>query len=145
MPGDIKYMDVNGDGKIDDDDMVPLSFNPTVPNLMYGFGTEVRYKNMMLQIMFKGTGRNDYYIVDPDGEFGAGGYGYIPFRAGEFGNVLSVVNDPRNRWIPYDYAVPMEIDPALAENPNAEFPRLQYGDNLNNRQVSDSGEEMHVI
>lgn len=134
MPGDIKYMDVNGDGIINDDDMVPLSRSP-FPLLMYGFGGEVRYKQLTLGVLFKGTGKTDYYIVDPGD--GATGYGYIPFRSGELGNVLSIVKDPRNRWIPRDYAIANGIDPSLAENPNAEFPRLQYGDNVNNRQMSD--------
>jgi hypothetical protein len=51
--------------------------------------------------------------------------------------VLAIVNDPANRWIPFDYALANGIDPALAENPNARFPRLQYGFNNNNSQMSD--------
>jgi hypothetical protein len=51
--------------------------------------------------------------------------------------VLTIVADPHNRWIPLDYAKANGIDPSLAENPNAIFPRLQYGDNVNNRQLSD--------
>jgi hypothetical protein len=53
------------------------------------------------------------------------------------GNVLSIVTDPANRWIPRDYALANGIDPALAENPNAIFPRLQYGYNNNNSRPSD--------
>ena len=45
MPGDIKYRDVNGDGIIDTDDRVPLSYS-TYPLLMYGFGGEFKYKNL---------------------------------------------------------------------------------------------------
>ena len=37
MPGDIKYKDVNGDGLINGDDKVPLSYSRTPP-AMYGFG-----------------------------------------------------------------------------------------------------------
>lgn len=45
LPGDIKYKDVNGDGVINSDDQVPLSYKANYPRLMYGFGGEVRWKN----------------------------------------------------------------------------------------------------
>ena len=35
-----------------------------------------------------------------------------------------------------DYAMMHGIDPAFAENPNASFPRLTYGYNANNSQLS---------
>lgn len=44
LPGDIKYKDVNGDGLINDDDVVPLSYANT-PLIQYGFAAELRYKN----------------------------------------------------------------------------------------------------
>lgn len=49
-PGDIKYKDVNGDGVITDDDQVPLFAYSGVPQFMYGFGAEVRYKNWTLNV-----------------------------------------------------------------------------------------------
>ncbi|MDR0574855.1 MAG: TonB-dependent receptor [Tannerella sp.] len=132
MPGDIKYKDVNGDGKVDATDMVPLS-NNTYPTLMYGFGGEFRYRQFTVGILFKGTGRTDFYHVGQNGN----GMGYVPFFDGRSGNVLTIVADPASRWIPMDYALANGIDPALAENPNARFPRLQYGKNPNNSQLSD--------
>ena len=126
--GDIKYKDVNGDGVIDPDDMVPLSY-PNYPRLMYGFGAELRYKQFTLGLLFKGTGNNDYYYVD--NSWASNGQGYIPFYNGETGNVLKIVADPKNRWIPASYSG----DPAT-ENPNARFPRLSYGRNENNTQLS---------
>jgi hypothetical protein len=134
-PGDIKYKDINGDGVINSDDMVFLS-DPTYPRLMYGFGGEIKYKNFTLGVLFKGTGKTDYYHVGywVDGQ--ANGAGYMPFNNGETGNVLSIINDPANRWIPMDYALANGIDPKLAENPNARFPRLTYGYNANNSQLS---------
>jgi hypothetical protein len=127
QPGDIKYKDVNGDGKIDEEDQTPISYR-NYPLLMYGFGGEFRYKNITVGVMFKGTGKTDFYY---------GGLGYVPFDGKEWGNVLTLVNDPANRWIPRDYALTLGIDPALAENPNARFPKLKYGNNENNSQTSD--------
>lgn len=131
MPGDIKYKDVNGDGVINTDDRVFLS-DPTYPRLMYGFGGEMQYKDFTLGIMLKGTGRTDFYHVG----YGGNGAGYVPFNDGKIGNVLTMVNDPANRWIPMEYALEQGIDPSLAENPNARFPRLSYGYNANNSQLS---------
>jgi TonB-linked SusC/RagA family outer membrane protein len=137
MPGDIKYRDVNGDGQINDDDKMPLSYNPT-PLLMYGFGGEFRYKDFTVGVLFKGTGKTDYYHVGYDNgdNYGINGHGYVPFYNGVTGNVLSIVKDPKNRWIPKEYAIAQGIDPSLAENPNARFPRMQYGYNSNNAQLS---------
>ncbi len=136
MPGDIKYKDVNGDGIINTDDMLYLS-DPTYPRLMYGFGGEMKYKDFTLGVLFKGTGKTDFYHVGYyHSSFGTNGAGYVPFNDGRVGNVLTMVNEPGNRWIPMDYALKNGIDPALAENPNARFPRLTYGYNANNSQLS---------
>lgn len=131
MPGDIKYKDINGDGMINSDDQVFLS-DPTYPRLMFGFGGEMKYKDFTLGVLFKGTGKTDFYHVG----YGGNGAGYVPFNNGKIGNVLTMVNDPANRWIPMEYALENGIDPALAENPNARFPRLSYGYNANNSQLS---------
>jgi TonB-linked SusC/RagA family outer membrane protein len=136
LPGDIKYKDVNGDGIINTDDRVPLS-GPTYPVIMYGFGGEIQYKAFTLGILFKGRGHTPYFHVGQDlGSDGINGMGYVPFHGGDYGNVLSIAADPKNRWIPYDYAVANGIDPALAENPDARFPRLDYQYNANNSQLS---------
>jgi len=138
-PGDIKYKDVNGDGVINSDDMVPLS-NPLYPQLMYGFGGELRYKNWTLGVLFKGTGKTEFFhvgFVHPDHEdYGVNGPGYVPFNNGRVGNVLTILNDPANRWVPRDYAEAHGMDVSKAENPNAKFPRLSYGYNSNNSQLS---------
>ena len=128
MPGDIKYRDVNGDGVINSDDEVPLSYGNQVPLLMYGFGGEINYRNFSVGLLFRGSGKRDYFM---------NGMGYIPFFNRQEGNVLTMANDPKNRWIPREYAEANGIPLQYAENPDAMFPRLQYGDNANNRRNSD--------
>ncbi|MEN5436430.1 TonB-dependent receptor [Sphingobacterium faecium] len=139
LPGDIKYKDVNGDGIIDKLDMVPLTHS-NLPLTMFGFGGEFRYKNLTLGVLFKGTGKTSFFYVGQpmsvNNETKTNGMGYMPFFEGNLGNVLSLAADPNNRWIPKDYALANGIDPALSENPNARFPRLQYGNNDNNSQLS---------
>ncbi|NLI36385.1 MAG: TonB-dependent receptor [Bacteroidales bacterium] len=136
MPGDIKYKDINGDGVINSDDQVPLSYGYSwngsysvpYPNLMYGLGFEVVYKQFSMGVLFKGTGKTDYYSM---------GYGYVPFYQGVSGNVLTQAYNPKNRWISKAYCEANGIDVKYAENPKAMYPRMEYGYNSNNSQTSD--------
>ena len=61
--GDIKYRDLNGDGRITVADMVPLGM-PTVPQIIYGFGFSVNYRGFELNARFQGqTGVS--FFIDP--------------------------------------------------------------------------------
>lgn len=61
MAGDIKYRDVNGDGKISELDMVPIGF-PTSPEINYGFGLSAGYKGFDGSFFFQGSGRQSFWI-----------------------------------------------------------------------------------
>lgn len=134
LPGDIKYKDINGDGIVDSDDQVPLSYSD-YPRFMYGFGGEFHWKKLTLGVLFKGIGNSDYYRIWPDNDGKTNNAGYMPLYSGETGNVLTIAANPKNRWIPADYNDP-SIPAELRENPNAMFPRLSYGKNNNNTQLS---------
>ncbi|GIM59345.1 SusC/RagA family TonB-linked outer membrane protein [Capnocytophaga canimorsus] len=54
-PGDIKYVDVNGDGVIDTDDRVRGVGNPAVPEIVYGFGASLKYKSFYVSAFFQGV------------------------------------------------------------------------------------------
>ncbi|WP_018626931.1 TonB-dependent receptor [Niabella aurantiaca] len=59
--GDIKYHDVNGDGKINGLDMVPIG-HPTTPEIIYGFGTSIGYKGFDLSVFFQGSARQSFWF-----------------------------------------------------------------------------------
>ncbi|MDR2954416.1 MAG: TonB-dependent receptor [Prevotella sp.] len=121
LPGDIKYKDVNGDGIIDDKDVVPIGYSHT-PSLSYGVGLDLTWKDFNFSVLFQGSGKNDFFL---------GGDGIYPFRGMQVGNILKDVSDPNDRWIPRE----ISGDPAT-ENPDAIIPRLSYGPNSNNYRNS---------
>ncbi|MBS0029884.1 SusC/RagA family TonB-linked outer membrane protein [Chitinophaga sp. 22321] len=61
--GDIKYLDVNRDGQITEADKVPIG-NPTVPEIVYGFGFSMGYKNLDISAFFQGM-ENESFWIDP--------------------------------------------------------------------------------
>lgn len=111
-PGDIKYKDLNGDGKIDNKDIACIG-RGDVPTTVYGFGFNVGYKGFIVAVMFQGIANCDREI---------GGDGISPFTL-EGSNVYAKAMD---RWTPEN------------PDPHAFYPRLGYGrtDNYNNYQYS---------
>jgi len=63
LAGDLKYRDVNGDGKVSIADFVSMGY-PSVPEIQYGFGFSVGYKNFDISAFFQGTARVSFQI-DP--------------------------------------------------------------------------------
>lgn len=120
LPGDIKYKDVNGDGVITDDDIVPLGYRE-VPGLQYGIGLSANWKNWGINLLFQGTGKCDFFV---------GGSGPHAFHDGKRGNILQVMVDG-NRWIPKEIS-----GTEATEDPNADWPRLTYTNNNNNNHKS---------
>ena len=73
--GDIKYRDITGDGKITPDDMVPIGY-PRVPEIIYGIGPSITYKNWDFGFMFQGAARTSFFI-DPVATAPFINYGYF--------------------------------------------------------------------
>ncbi|WP_207436040.1 SusC/RagA family TonB-linked outer membrane protein [Sabulibacter ruber] len=112
QPGDIKFQDVNGDGRIDDFDRIPIGHG-TIPEIVYGFGLTLGYKNITLSSLFQGVGNVDIYM---------NGEGVTPFPVSmSRGNLLSNIED---RW--------------TVDNPrqDAFYPRLSDGSPNNNYATS---------
>jgi hypothetical protein len=59
-PGDLQYKDVNGDGVIDNNDIVPIgkSYNPEI---IYGISPSINYKGFDLSVLFQGAANRDFY------------------------------------------------------------------------------------
>jgi hypothetical protein len=77
--GDIKYRDINGDGVINQDDQVPIGL-PSTPQIIYGFGFSVGFKNFDLSAFFQGSARSTFFInpsATTDFEYGI--FGTAPF------------------------------------------------------------------
>ncbi|HEY4788886.1 MAG TPA: TonB-dependent receptor, partial [Bacteroidales bacterium] len=51
LPGDNKYLDVNNDGKIDGNDQKLIGHS--LPKFVWGFSTDISYKNLSLNIMLQ--------------------------------------------------------------------------------------------
>ena len=114
--GDIKYKDLNNDGRIDAYDQTYIS-RGDVPTTVYGFGFTVGWKDLSVGMMFQGVAGAERVL---------NGSSVNPFNGGGgSGNLYSNIGD---RW--------------TEENPdqNAFYPRLSYGSettsNINNFQKS---------
>ena len=95
-PGDIKYRDVNGDGKIDGSDQVMISPYGTTPRIQYGLGMNVTYKKFDFGVFFNGSAKRTIMIS-----------GISPFGQSDY-NVMQFIAD--DYW--------------SESNPNAKYPRL---------------------
>lgn len=81
MGGDIKYLDVNGDGVINANDVVPIGY-PTVPQINYGFGLTSGFKKFDMSFFFSGMGRTSLFINPSLGDINNSG-------SAPFGNMRS--------------------------------------------------------
>ncbi len=112
QPGDIKYVDLNGDGVIDSYDRKPLGY-PGIPEIVYGFGFSLQWKAFDFSAFFQGMAHVTFSIRNNQTQ------GFIARNIKE-ANVFADLYD--NYWTP--------------ENPTARYPRLTIGTNLNNDQES---------
>lgn len=59
--GDIKYRDINGDGVINEYDIVPMGY-PSNPEIQYGFGGSMGYKDFDISIFLQGSSRYSFFL-----------------------------------------------------------------------------------
>lgn len=111
-PGDIKYKDMNGDGVINSRDQGYIG-GVTTPRLIYGFGGNLRFKNVDFNFFFQGTG-DSYRMISV-------GSNIIPGSGmGTMYNIFANYTDSWNDEV---------------QSQDVFWPRLTYGKNTQN-QVS---------
>ncbi len=115
--GDIKYKDINGDGRINDDDQVHIGY-PTVPEVTYGFGLSGGYKNFDISFFLQGQDRVSFFIDPNARRWNPDRFGIVPF-AGHRGALKIIADDHWNPNNPVSHAF---------------WPRLSATLNLNNSQ-----------
>jgi TonB-linked SusC/RagA family outer membrane protein len=113
-PGDIKYIDINKDGIITEEDEGFIG-GTLDPRMVYGFGGVVSYKNFDLNFFFQGS--SDLYRV-------IGGQVYFMPGGGTTTEGNAYAKHIDDRWT--------EQNPSQ----NVFWPRLSYGPNQNNYRAS---------
>ena len=110
-PGDVKYLDYNGDGVVDAHDEVAIGYS-RVPEINYGFGLQINWKGLDFGAFFRGQAHVSYSL----------GGSFFPFANGVGkGNLFAKAMD---RW--------SEENP----NPTAFYPRLSASASANNQKAS---------
>jgi TonB-linked SusC/RagA family outer membrane protein len=61
LAGDIKYKDINNDGRIDSNDEVAIGHS-TTPEIIYGFGASAGFKDFDFSFFFQGSARSSFFI-----------------------------------------------------------------------------------
>ncbi|RFZ91381.1 TonB-dependent receptor [Mucilaginibacter conchicola] len=104
-PGDVKYADLNGDGKIDANDETVVG-HPLYPQMTYGLNITSAWKGFDVSLFFQGASQASLNIQ---------GYQTVPFRINNTNTSYEYFN---NRWSP--------------QNQDAKYPRAYASKNTNN-------------
>jgi TonB-linked SusC/RagA family outer membrane protein len=118
-PGDIKFVDLDPDGEINDGEGTVFApgdrkiIGNSTPRYQYGINANVGWKGFDLSVLLQGVGKRDAWMS-----------GEIFFPPGL--NYIGVYENTLNYWKPVDLA----NNDFTAANPDAYFPRI-YNDNEN--------------
>ena len=112
--GDIKYKDINGDGRVNDDDQVHIGY-PTVPEINYGFGLSAGHKNFDISTFFQGQDRVSFFIDPNARRSNPDRFGIAPF-AGHRGALKIIADDHWNPNNPVSHAFWPRLSATLNQN-----------------------------
>ncbi len=97
-PGDIRYEDVNGDGKIDDNDRVFIG-SSNLPEIIFGLNGNVRYKDFQLSFLLQGaTNVNQYYAGEAAWPFFLTTSGAYEENLDRWTPTNTDASEPRVKW-----------------------------------------------
>ena len=112
-PGDVKYADLNGDGKIDASDETVVGY-PEYPRITYGLTLTGNWKGFDVNLFFQGSAQASLNIQ---------GYQTVPFRLNNTNTSYEYFN---NRWTP--------------DHQDAKYPRAYASKNTNNTTNTINGD-----
>lgn len=115
QPGDIRYKDQDGNGIIDENDVISLG-NSELPELNYGINLELTYKGFDFNAFFFGQARRNIMLTSNQ-------YAYAFYNNGQLPKMAE------GRWAYYP-------DQNIDTRSNASYPRLTTTDNQNNYRYS---------
>ncbi|MDE6449545.1 MAG: SusC/RagA family TonB-linked outer membrane protein, partial [Muribaculaceae bacterium] len=119
LPGDIKYLDVNGDGIISSDhDYVKIGYGQ-LPEYNFSFNIDLNYRDFYLTTLWQGVAHCDYAL---QGVYDNGTTASTVYTS-SFGTGNSPKYLIEGAWTP--------------DNPDAKYPRLSTVPRFNNAWVSD--------
>ena len=110
-PGDIKYIDLDKNGVVDQYDQMAIGGTQN-PEIVYGFGVNMRWKDLDFGAMFQGIGRTWRFLSS----------NIMP--ASNKGSMYNIFDNYQDRWT---------VD---NQSQDVFYPRADYGPNANNSQQS---------
>ena len=117
-PGDIKYRDLDQNDTINFRDQDVIGYASNMPEVTYGMGISVNYKNFKLSTTLQGASKFSIYINGPAATMFSNGSIPLAYH--------------------YDYAwQPHPDNPNININPNAILPAASLSANINNSRISD--------
>lgn len=107
IPGDIRYADINGDKKIDDNDQVVIG-DPAFPQLIFGLTYDLAWKGFDLSMMWQGAAKSSFQLTNEAS---------LPYFNG-----AKIFKEQLDYWTP--------------DNRDAKYPVIMPSPNTNSQQVS---------
>ncbi|HEY6956193.1 MAG TPA: SusC/RagA family TonB-linked outer membrane protein [Flavisolibacter sp.] len=117
QPGDLKYKDLDNNGKVDQNDVTEIG-RPNYSNLVYAFNANVDFKGFDFSILFQGGSGSSVNLLSA-----------AYFQAVAFVNNINVFPIAKNAWAYYP-------GQGIDTRANADYPRLTTKANDNNYRAS---------